>query len=261
MSKLPASTGLQWLKQGFALFRMQPGILTMLLVVNLLASLMLSVLPLVGPMFAAVLLPSFSMAVMMACHLLTQGTRVAPGVLMTGFRNPALRALCKLGVVYLAVFVVLSIVMWFMLDPAFMKTVAGPVDPKSPPKLAGSDVMSLFFVLLLQAGALLALCFAAPLTYWKKMPVVKAVFYSVFGVIGAIRPFLMMVGYWFGGFMAMLFLVSLLSMGSALLARTVAGWLAIVFVLVLQCGIYVAYRQIFGDPDAPPVSLDKDELV
>lgn len=253
MSRLPAQTGVLWLKQGFALFRQQPGVLTMLLVANVMASILLSVVPLVGPLLAAVLLPSFTMAVMMACHLLTQGTRVAPGVLMTGFRHPHFKALCKLGLVYLGTLTILSILMSVMIDPAFLKTVAGPVDPKAPPRFASGDVMRLLLVFLLQGLALLALCFSAPLTYWQKMPLLKAVFYSVFGVWGAIRPFLMMLATWFGVFMAALFVVSLLSMGSVNLARMVMGWLAMIFVLVLQCAIYVAYRQIFGDPDAPPV--------
>jgi len=257
MSKLPAQSGWLWLKQGFALFRKQPGILTMLLVANLLASLMLSVVPLVGPLLAAVLLPAFTMAVMMACHLLTQGTRVGPGVLLTGFRAPSFKALCKLGLVYLAILMVLSLLMSALIDPAFLKTVAGPFDPKAPPKIAGGDVMAMFFVFLLQGLALLALCFSAPLTYWQKMPLVKSVFYSVFAVLGAIRPFLIMLLSWFGIFMGTLMLVSLLSMGSVNLARMVMGWLVMIFVLVLQCAIYIAYRQIFGDPDAPAVSLDK----
>ncbi len=258
MSRLPSNTGWLWLKAGFALFRKQPGLLTMLLVANLLGSLMLSVVPFVGPLLAAVFLPCFMMAVMMACHLLTQGTRVAPGVLLTGFRNPAFKHLCKLGLVYLAILMVLSILMSSLLDPAFIKSVSGPIDPKAPPQFAGKDVMAMLFVFLLQGLALLALCFSAPLTYWQNMPLLKAVFYSVFGVLGAIRPFLTMLFAWFGFFLGALLLVSLLSMGSINLARMIMGWLVMIFVLVLQCSIYVAYRQIFGDPDAPAALVKPD---
>ncbi len=45
MNKLQAGTGIVWLKQGFNLFRQQPGMLTMLLFSNLLFAVLLSALP------------------------------------------------------------------------------------------------------------------------------------------------------------------------------------------------------------------------
>jgi hypothetical protein len=47
------------------------------------------------------------MAFMQACLMIENGERVTPAVLLTGFRKPVLAALCKIGLVYLAVSLVL----------------------------------------------------------------------------------------------------------------------------------------------------------
>lgn len=257
MSKLPARTGVEWLKQGLALFRKQPGVLTLLLFTNMLASLLIGVVPMVGPLLAIILLPSFTMAVMMACHMITDDKRVTPAVLATGFRAPAFKSLCKLGLVYLAVFIVVMLLIRVSVDDAFLRQASKPIDPKAPPVLAAGDAMAMLGISLLQGIALMALSFSAPLTYWKKMPMFKAVFYSVFGVFGAVRPIVVMLLVWFGIFMAAAFAVALISMGNVNLARGIMGGLVMLFVLVLQCAIYASFRQIFGDPDQVAQPVEK----
>ncbi len=258
MSKLPARTGIDWLKQGLTLFRKQPGILTLLLFTNMLASLLIGIVPVIGPLAAVILLPSFTMAIMMACHMITDGKHVTPAVLATGFRPPHVQALCKLGVVYLGVFILVMLLIRVSVDEAFLQQASRPIDPQAPPTLAAGDAMAMLGVSLLQGILLMALSFSAPLTYWKKMPLFKAVFYSVFGVAGALRPVIVMLLAWFGLFMASAFVIALVSMGNVNLARGILGGVVMLFVLVLQCALYAGFRQIFGDPDAQPVSLAKD---
>ena len=259
MSKLPASTGWQWLKRGFMLFRKQPGILTMLLFANLMISLLISAVPLVGPLLAMVLSPSLSMAVMQACFLIEQDQRVGPNVLLTGFRPPAVRALCKLGLVYLGVSVVLTVIGKVSIDPEFWRQLATPVDPAAPPKIDASDMLGVLMIFLLQSVALMGLCFSAPLTYWQKMAAGKATFYSFFAVVGALAPMMVMLLAWFG-LLTAVGMVATLLLGNANAGKVVMVWLVLLFVLLLQCAIYASYRQIFGDPAEhalSPVSLQK----
>ena len=249
MNKLPARTGLEWLKQGFALFRVQPGILTMFLFTNLLVSLLIGSVPFVGSLFAIVLIPSFSIAVMQACNLIAQGQRVRPDVLLTGFRAPAFARLCKLGLVYLAVFLVLKLLMMVTVDEdALMRQMTTPVDPKSPPTIALSDALSMLMIFALQAVVLVGLCFSVPLAYWKQMTAFKATFYSVFGVLGAARPIGLMLLAWFGMFLFGCLVVSLVFSSNMNLARVVILWASLLLMLVLQCAIFASYRQLFADP-------------
>jgi hypothetical protein len=250
MNKLPASTGWAWLKQGAALFRKQPAALSTLLFANILISIAFSALPVLGPLLAVVLIPSFTMAFMQACLMIENGQRVTPRVLLTGFRKPALGALCKLGLVYLAASIVLALLAHFMIDESFWEQFSGrEVDPKKV-SVDASDVFAMLGVFLLDLATLISLAFAAPLTYWEKMGPGKATFYSFFAVVKSARVFGVLLLAWFGLFFAVCFAVTLL-LGPANFARVIIMWLIFLFVLLLQCAIYVGYRQIFGTPAAP----------
>ncbi|GAB3426522.1 BPSS1780 family membrane protein [Massilia solisilvae] len=250
MSKLPASTGWAWLKQGAALFRKQPGGLTTLMFANILISIAFSAVPVVGPILAVVLIPSLSMAFMQACLMIDNGQRVTPGVLLTGFRKPAVVTLCKLGLVYLAVSLLLALLARFAIDQSFWEQIT--VQQPDPKKLAVdvSDVLAMFLIFVLDLAALISLAFAAPLTYWEKMGPGKATFYSFFAVVKSARVFSVLLLAWFGLFFSVCMLVALV-VGPVHIAQVIIMWLIFLFVLLLQCAIYVGYRQIFGKPVQP----------
>lgn len=244
---LPARTGWHWLKAGFGLFRMQPGILMMFLFTNFLVSMLLSAMPLVGPLIAVLLIPSFSMAILEGCRQIDHGQRVNFDVLLTGFRQPAIKQLAKLGTVYLALSVLLTILMRVLIDPAFFEQFA-KAGPDNPVTVAGSGALSLMGIFLLQALVLLLLSFAAPLGCWQQMPPFKATFYSIFGVLGAKKAFATLMLAWAGIFFMVAMLVTAI-FGNGSGGRVVIVWLVLLFVLVMQCAIYAAFRQIFGAPD------------
>jgi hypothetical protein len=247
MNNLPASTGWDWLKQGMGLFRKQPAALTTLLFANILFSIALSAIPVMGPVLAVVLVPSFSMAFMQACLMIENGDRVTPAVLLTGFRSPALAALCKVGLIYFGVGILLMIVTNLVGIPELMERIAKATDPKNPPVVAPSDMLALFGVLILDVAIMVTLCFAAPLTYWKHMGPGKATFYSFFAVVRTARVFLVMLAAWFAIFMGVM-MVTVFIFGNAALGRVVVMWLMFLFVLFLQCAMYAGYRTIFGKP-------------
>jgi len=251
MNNLPARTGWDWLKQGIGLFRKQPAALTTVLFANILFSIALSALPVIGPVLAVVLIPSFSMAFMQACLMIENGVRVTPAVLLTGFRQPALLALCKVGLIYFGVSVVLMIVTQLAGVPDLVERMAKSTDPKNPPAFSGSDMAALLGTFLLNVAAMVTLFFAAPLTYWKQMSAGKATFYSFFGVVRSARVFLLLLAAWFGIFFGVL-LVTVQIFGNANVGRVVIMWLILLFVLLLQCAMYSGYRTIFGTP------LEKD---
>lgn len=247
MNNLPARTGWDWLKQGINLFRKQPAALTTLLFANILFSIVLSAIPFLGPLLAVLLIPSLSMAFMQACMMIENGERVTPSVLLTGFRQPALGALCKLGLIYLAVSLVMMVIMRFAVPPEILLQMAAPPDVKNPPQIDPAHLLALFGVFMLDVAVLVTLCFAAPLTYWKHMGPGKATFYSFFAVVRTARVFIVMLAAWFAIFFAVC-MVAALVFGDAALGRVVIMWLIFLFVLLLQCSMYAGYRTIFGAP-------------
>ncbi|NHZ35143.1 BPSS1780 family membrane protein [Massilia rubra] len=255
MSRLPAITGWHWIKQGFALFRKQPAILTMLLFAILLMSLTLATIPVLGQILTMVLLPSFGMAIMQACNLIGQDQSVTPGVLLTGFRQPALTRLCKLGLIYLLISIVLGLIPAFMISPDFIKQMSVPLAERGAIKISPADMQVVLLAGLLQGLALLLMCFAPPLAYWQHMKPGKATFYSVFGLFGAIRPFVLMLMAWVAMFFGASLLVGMV-LGNSKGGQIAILWLMLQFMLLLQCAIFAAYRQIFGDPSLLPTQVE-----
>ncbi len=251
MSNLPARTGWEWLKRGVGLFRKQPAALTTLLFASILLTIGISAVPIIGPVVAVVLIPSFSMAFMQACLMIDNGDRVTPAVLLTGFRKPVLAGLCKVGVIYLGVFLVLTVIFVAAMPDSLRQLPANmKIEPKGELPFTLGDVMTMFGLLILETVSLLTLCFTAPLTYWKRMGPGKATFYSFFAVVRSARVFVVLLLSWFGIFTVITLLVGKL-LSQIALAQVVLMWLMFLFILLLQCAIYAGYRDIFGKPAEP----------
>jgi hypothetical protein len=240
MNKIPASTGWAWLKQGAGLFRRQPAALTTLLFANILISIAISAVPVLGPLIAVVLIPSFSVAFMRACLMIENGKRVTPAVL-----------LCRIGLIYLVVSAALALLAKLTIDAEFWEQIGSgqPVDPKNT-QVAASDVFAMLGLFLLDLATIMSLSFAAPLTFWQKMKAGKATFYSFFAVLRSARVFMVLLLAWFAIFFGVCFVVALV-FGGADVARIVIMWIIFLFILLLQCAMYAGYRQIFGKPDDP----------
>lgn len=250
MSAIPAKTGLAWLKQGMALFRQQPAALTTLLFANVLFSLAISAVPLLGQIVAVLLIPSFSMSFMQACLMIEHGQRVTPLVLLTGFRKPAVITLCRIGLFYLGAIGITTLLAYLLLGDALFKQ---GVSASNPPAIDGAMALGVMLVAVLQIATLVVLCFAAPLAYWQQMAPVKSVFYSVFAVLRSARVFLVMLMAWFAMFIVAN-LVPRIILGSSTFGWVVMTWIGFLFVLLLQCAMYAGYRQIFGVPKLAPQS-------
>lgn len=259
MNNMPAITGWTWLKEGTALFRKQPAALTTLLFANILINLLIGVVPLLGPLLAMVLIPSFSLAFMKACLMIENGERVTPAVVMTGFKKPVLAELSKIGLVYLGLSVVLTVLARMVVDFELIQQVLQPADPKNVPPVPSWEFVKMFALSALNASVLIALSFAPPLVYWQKMAPGKAIFYSFFAVVKSARVFLVLLTSWLGIMLLGLFVIVII-MGTSMFGRVLMMWLVFLFVLLLQCAMYAGYRQIFGKPvdvGAGRVNLNK----
>ena len=250
MSRLPAKTGLEWLKQGFALFRKQPGILAMVVLCNFLIAIMISAVPVLGKILPLVFIPSFTMAIQQACLLIDEGTRVTPAVLVTGFHKDAIGRLCKLGVVYFAILVALVLAVSPWIDMESVRNAAKMMEANKEPTINDGTKYAVMAFMFLGAVAMLALSFAPGVTYWKRMPVFKAIFYSVMAVFGAARALMLMLLSLLGMYWVTLMIVGLI-FGRSQVVFIVLAWLNLIVALVFQCAIYAAYKQILGTPETP----------
>lgn len=245
MSNSPASTGLQWLKEGMRLFFRQPGGLLAILFATMLAGILLTV-PVVGP----ILLPSLIITILQACKLADQGERIMPTVLLTGFRGPEFKDLCRLGLVYMAVSLVLSGVAMLVVDEESWKLLsAGAIDAKGKIKVDIGDLQAILLIGMVQLVIWLGMIYSAPLVYWQRMGTFKAIFYSVAAVWRDFKAFMLMLAAWFFAFFGLSLLLMLIT-GNGNIGRTIVMWASALCVVILWCALYIGYRNIFGAPGA-----------
>lgn len=252
MNKLPASTGWQWVKQGLALFRQQPGALSTLFLGSMFLSLVASVVPLLGQFMPVVLVPLFAVAFMQACADIDQGKRIVPARLLTGFRKPAVGTLLSLGLLYLSAAALALLASTLADDGTLLRLVTGQIDPNttSAKELQQSNLGgAMLLACAVYIPAAMAFCFAAPLVYWQKMGLGKAIFYSFFAVLGALRAFIVFALGWFAISVTLSEIVIIL-LGRGEMAMLVLLPMSVVLTVLLHCSFYAAYRQIFGVPQA-----------
>ena len=253
MKGLPARTGFEWLKQGVALFRQQPGILMMFIFTNFMISMLLAILNVPGVILANLAMPSFAMAIQEACRQIDEGQRVHPRVLLTGFQKESIGPLFKLGGVYLGLIVVLALAVVPFIDLEALKEAVKLINEKKTPTVNGKTVLALFSLAMLLALSMLAMVFAPGLTYWKRMPTFKAIFYSVFAVLGSKGPIAVMIVTWLV-ITTLVHQVFAMIFGGAAVAQVIGTWITFISILIFQCATYAAYKQILGAPDDEPAA-------
>ncbi len=254
MNKSPARAGLEWLKEGVRLFFRQPGGLLAILFTTMLAGVFLAALPFVGPLVGPILLPSMIVTIMQACQAADKGERIAPRMLLTGFRGPEFKVLCKLGLAYMAISLLLSGIALLTVDENFWKVwTPGQMDPKIAAQIDPADLQTVMLICLGQLVIWTGMTYAAPLIYWQKMTAFKAIFYSVVAVGRDAKAFALMLVVWFIAFIGLAVLSTLIT-GSGNIGRTVIMWVGSVYIVILWCALYIGYRHIFGTPapEAPP---------
>lgn len=240
------------------MLKKQPAGLSTLFFGYMLLTTLLLVVPLLGQVAHSVLMPVFAIGFMAAAREIGAGKPVTPGLLVAGFRGPALRKLCMLGVIHLLVFLAAGAigVMLFANTDALRDATLAELQTNRQLVLESGLVPTMLATAVLYIPALLVISFAAPLVHWNGMGAGKALFYSFFAIKRAAGAFFM--------FAVSLFAITVLVL---LLVRAVFGFGTMGFALmrmlsevlygVAHCALYVAYAHIFAAPPADTVSLDK----
>ncbi|GJI95231.1 hypothetical protein RugamoR57_19490 [Duganella caerulea] len=253
MSRLPARTGWHWVKQAMQLFSKQPGALMALFFCCMFLSFFSLVVPLLGSVAPTLLAPMFTIALLQACADVDHDKRALPNLVFSGFRKPVRKPLLGLGVLYLLVMLLaLAVLSW--LDDGVLIKMATRQIPMDKDLLENSRSALFVSSGIYMLGWMLS-SLAAPLIYWQKMTLAKALFFSVVTVCREFKAFLMAA--------VVLFLmfqlgaaVPVLLLDSAQLEVMVIFTIFLMMVVLMHCTLYACYRQIFGMPEAsaPPAT-------
>lgn len=258
MSKIPASTGMAWIREGFAIFRKQPGGLMLVMLAYLLASVMLGIIPVLGQFLPMVLAPVTTAIFLQACAAADIQQRLTPALLKPIFQKPTFPRLAALGAMFTLMLFLLALLFGAIMGGDAMQQLAQQqLKPETAQSLPGAGT-AMLLVFLLSLPISMAMLFAAPLVHWQQMGVAKALFYSFFAVWRALGAFVVCFLSWMVIVMLGMFVVQLI-LGRSALAMALMQSLLMVIVMVVQCSVYAAYRTIFAPPAPAPANVESDD--
>ena len=241
--RLPARHGILWLLGGFALFRRNPPLMTMLTFGYLMTVLIVNLIPKVGPFLLPLILPTLTVMLGNGCRAVERGKSFSSEILIAGIGAHRV-GLVRLGGLHL-------------LGSSLLVLVAGaamgkPINITDGMNTAEAMTLAsdLAVILLLASPLLMAFWFAPLLTAWDGVGAGKSLFFSLVASWRNWRAFamygltLILVGAVLPGLI--LIVAGLLSQ-SLLTVLSIALRMTLIFVLAptMVASIYLSYRGVF----------------
>ena len=266
---VPASTGLTWVKGGISVFRRQPMAIAALFFMTMASMSLASIVPLIGPALALGLLPSATLAMMVAAAEAMQGRFPTPAVLLVAFRTGKqhLRDMLVLGALYAVGFLLVMALSALVDGGLFAQVYLGHI-PMSA-ELAESDDFqhAMWLAMLLYLPLSLLFWHAPGLVHWHGVPPVKSLFFSLVACTRNITAFIFFGLGWLGAFAIGGVLISLLGALLAGLGLFSAGAMAGLMVAMAMMmaamffsSIVFTFRDCFEPPQAADVDLPDTQL-
>jgi len=223
---VPAGNGWQWIADGFVLFKKNPGVWILNLIILAVIFVVLAFFKGVGTLATYVLFPIFSGGLMLGCHALMHNQPLEVGHVFAGFRTKA-GPLAIVGVLYLVALVaIVLIASVFVGCSMFAAMFSGAM----PAMSATMVLLAVLIVMALSIPVAMAIWFAPALVVLHDLQPVEALKQSFAGCLKNVVPFLVY------GIAA--FVISILAFIPFGL-----GWL--VWGPVLAASLYTGYRDIF----------------
>ncbi|CAB1370358.1 BPSS1780 family membrane protein [Denitratisoma oestradiolicum] len=222
---------MQWLAEGWRLFRAAPAIWIALTVVLFVINILLNLVPVLGGLAAALLMPVFFGGLMAGCAAQARDEDLQFDTLFAGFRTNT-ASLMTLGLLSVAAMVVIALLAFLVGGGAMMGSMMGRgMDPAGGATLAlGGMLMASLLVLALSVPVAMALWFAVPLVMLGNVAPVAALKSSFSACLKNMLPFLV-----YGVVVFVLTFIAAIPFGLGLL----------VLVPVVIASIYASYRDIF----------------
>lgn len=235
--------------QGYQYFRKQPLEFSILFLGYLFFMLLFGLIPHVGQLLAFVFMPMLTLPFMQACREIDQGTRIPPRLLFYGFRSVRVAALVQLGLLYLIAAIIALGASTLIDGGVFWRIMSGQMELTSH-NVEGTGMLgAMLFAMLVYLPALMGFWFAGPLIAWQNMSLFKAIFYSFFSTIRAMRAFLIYGLGWFvlAGILPTFFsIIIALITGNPNLILLILMPFSMLLTIILYCTFYPSYKSLFG---------------
>jgi uncharacterized membrane protein YtjA (UPF0391 family) len=251
-ASLPASSGWQWVRDGFGLFKKQPlAVFTWALFISLLV-MFATFTPPIGPLLFVALMPVITVMTLAACRHIQAGRTMLPSMWPQPLTQPGLfKKLLLMGALYAVLSITAALVTFLPFSAELTEglRVASMEKDLTPFLSAMRLPVTLFAVLYLIIAALF--WHTPVLVAWHGLRLPQALFYSGVACWRNKLPFMV-----YGATWLLVFLLIDLCAGvlvSIGLSPELAGTLQIPFNIaaggVLYCSFYPAYTTVFGIQD------------
>lgn len=256
---VPARTGVAWVKGGIRAFWRQPMALSALFFMTMAAMSIASMLPLIGPALALTLLPSATLAMMVASAETMQGRSPTPAVLLVAFRTGRhrLRSMAVLGALYAAGFLLIIAISALFDGGQFAQVYLGGEPLTQEVAESGDFQLAMWVAMVLYLPLSLLFWHAPGLVHWHGVPPVKSLFFSFIACLRNLGAFTVYGLGWLlvfalGGIAMSLVAGLLAAMGLASAAGVLGGTMvALALMLAAMCftSIVFTFRDCFEPPE------------
>ncbi len=226
--QLPIGSAWNWIVSGFNLFRANPAMWIILLVIYLAIMIPVSMLPVIGSAVSTLLAPVFAAGMMWGCQALTKNQDLEINHLFEGFKHNTSQ-LVTVGGIYMISLLFIAVVVVLALDKETVELLVKGKD--LTPEQADGILMPVLVALLLMMPVLMAYWFAPVLAGLHDLSAVDAMKLSFAACLKNMLPFLL-----YGLIFMALLVVAIIPFGLGL----------IVVVPMMMTSLYSSYADVFG---------------
>lgn len=240
--KVGPGQGWQWIAQGFGLFKKNPPIWIALFITYFLIVIVVSIIPVVGPLVMTLLAPVFTAGFMLACRDIEAGEELELSYLIAGFKHNTGQLVTVGGMYLVGSITILGLMMMggggAILGSAALGQMQGAEPTEVMVGAMGGMLIALLVALVLLIPLLMAYWFAPALVVLRNMTAMEAMKHSFYGCLRNIWPFLV-----YGLIAFVLMMIAMIPFGLGML----------ILVPVLNASIYVGYKDIFPAEPEPEI--------
>lgn len=226
--QVPASNAWSWIVSGFELFKANPAMWIIILVIYLAIIIPVSLVPVIGSVLSTLLAPVFAAGMMWGCKALAHQQDLEINHLFDGFKNNTSQ-LIAVGGIYMMCLLMIAVSVVLSLDSATIAMLRA--GQELSPEQANVIVMPILIAMLFIVPILMAYWYAPILVGLNNLTAIQAMKLSFVACLKNMLPFLLY------GFIFMLLLVAaIIPFGLGLL----------IAVPVMMTSLYASYVDVFS---------------
>ena len=226
--QVPAGHAWAWIVNGFHLFRANPAMWIILLVIYLAIMIPISMLPVIGSVVSTLLAPVFAAGMMWGCQALVRNQDLEINHLFEGFKHNTSQ-LVAVGGIYMASLLFIAVIVVLALDKDTVELLVNGKD--LTPEQADGVLMPVLVAMLLVMPVLMAYWFAPILVGLHHLTAVDAMKLSFAACLKNMLPFVL-----YGIMFMVLLIVAIIPVGLGL----------VIVVPMMMTSLYTSYTDIFS---------------